>query len=134
MGRVPSQAVQLVLDKLTDPGRGEAGPRRSSPRISATVPSTGELRLDKLQVTLIFTGDEAAHARVKEFSRDTVALVQEHMIPIPFVFVKTHTDQLTHLARTGGPETTLCGREVRRTVNVSQADRCPDCARLATEG
>lgn len=125
---------ELVWDKLTDPVVAKPDPAVFAAHLGDRTVH-GQLRLEnELQVTLIFTGDEAAHERIERHTRDTVALVQEHMIPIPFVFVETHTDQLTHLARTGEPETTLCRREVRRMVNVSQADRCPDCARLVAEG
>jgi hypothetical protein len=125
---------ELVWDKLTDPVVEKPDPADFAAHLADRTVH-GQIRIEnELQVTLIFTADEESHGRVQQLSRDTVALVQEHMIPIPFVFVKTHADELTHLARTGRPETTLCGREVRRMVNVSQADRCPDCARLATAG
>jgi hypothetical protein len=124
----------LVWDKLTDPVVEKPDPAVFAGHLADRTVH-GQLRLEnELQVTLIFTGDEESHRRVDQLSRDTVALVQEHMIPIPFVFVKTHADKLAHLARTGDPGSTLCGREVRRMVNATQADRCPDCARLATKG
>jgi len=48
-----------------------------------------------------------------------------------YALAKTHTDKLSHLTDEQHMPLTLCGKEVRRTVKKSQADRCPDCTRAS---
>lgn len=92
---------ELVWDKLTDPVLEKPDTAVFAAHL-ADRSVHGKIRVEnELQVMVILTAD------------------QEHMIPIPFVVVKTHADEPTHLARTREPERTLCGREVRRRVNVS---------------
>jgi hypothetical protein len=50
---------------------------------------------------------------------------------VAYVLAKTHTDKLSHLTDPNTMRLTLCGKEVRRTVKKSQADRCPDCLRAS---
>lgn len=95
-------------------------------------PIHGQLRVEnELQVTLLFTADEVTHKRVDELTKDLVALAREWEIPLPYVFALTGGDALAHLVeRSGDPRVTLCGQEVRQITAVSQAERCPACARL----
>jgi hypothetical protein len=97
-------------------------------------PVYGNVRMENdFLVMRVFTADQAAHDRVERSFRDAAALAQEWMLPptMPYVLAVTHGDELVHVADKQRTDVTLCGKEARRVVNVSHAEKCGECVQRA---